>query len=98
MFDNNQIITGKELNMYIGQNAKDFQALEDKMNLKFEAIDRRFEAIDRRFEAIEDKITGLIDSLTWRIVKAMFISYGVLFGGICAVIEIMGNINIVIGG
>jgi tetrahydromethanopterin S-methyltransferase subunit G len=40
-----------------------FDALEGKMERRFEAIDRRFEAIDRRFEALEGKVDRLGDEL-----------------------------------
>ncbi len=38
---------------------RDLDALEQRMELRFEAIDHRFEAMDHRFEAMDHKFEGL---------------------------------------
>ena len=35
---------------------RDLDTLEQRLELRFEAIDHRFDAIDRRFESLEDRI------------------------------------------
>jgi hypothetical protein len=35
---------------------RDLDALEERMNLRFELVDRRFEMLDQRFEASENKL------------------------------------------
>jgi hypothetical protein len=37
----------------------DLAGLEERMNLQFDAVDRRFEAVERRFEAVERRFDGL---------------------------------------
>ncbi|MDQ3538682.1 MAG: hypothetical protein M3415_07800 [Actinomycetota bacterium] len=39
---------------------QDLGALEERMDLHFEAIDLRFEAIDRRFEAMDRRLDGFV--------------------------------------
>ena len=44
---------------------RDLDALEERMDLRFEIVDQRFEAMDRRFEAMEQQFEqrfGLVDS------------------------------------
>jgi hypothetical protein len=35
---------------------RELDALEERMNLRFELVDQRFEGVDRRFEALEHKL------------------------------------------
>jgi hypothetical protein len=38
---------------------RDLDALEERMELRFQLVDQRFDAIDRRFEAMERRVDGL---------------------------------------
>jgi hypothetical protein len=38
---------------------RDLDALEERMHLRFELVDRRFEGVDRRFDALEQRFGAL---------------------------------------
>jgi chaperonin cofactor prefoldin len=55
---------------------KRFEAMQEQMNKRFDAVDKRFDAVGKRFESMQEQMDKRFEALTRRIDRFMFWSFG----------------------
>jgi hypothetical protein len=58
---------------------KRFEAMQQQMDKRFDAVDKRFDAVDKRFEAMDKRFDAMdkrLDEVSRRIDRFMFWSFG----------------------